>query len=120
MKEHRDYWSDCGQIFFHYGKGYGLTSNLLSICLGMEDETNKFFETGELRNNLHSMQRQTLMEILDYRKEQGIGTDIGGASVERAGDHEASRGKSKATRPVTSRERFSLYTPRAKSKSLLG
>ncbi len=73
-KETRDYWSECVQIFFHYGKGYGLTDNLQNICLGNEDDIRRFLETGKLNNELNPIQRQVLSEILDYRKEQGIGT----------------------------------------------
>ena len=32
-KEPRDYWSDCGQIFFHHEKGYGLTDSLRTVAL---------------------------------------------------------------------------------------
>ncbi|MFC1874861.1 helix-turn-helix transcriptional regulator [Chloroflexota bacterium] len=72
-KEPRDYWSECRQIFFHYGKGYGLTDHPRNICLGNEDDIRKFFETGKLNNEFNPIQRQVLSGILDYRKEQGIG-----------------------------------------------
>jgi len=66
-KEQRDYWSDCGQIFFHYGKDYGLTPDLRSICLGEEEDIKKIFDTGELNSKLNPTQRQVLMGILEYR-----------------------------------------------------
>ena len=33
-KETRDYWSEGGQIFFHYGKAYGVAPDLTTACLG--------------------------------------------------------------------------------------
>ena len=65
MGEVRNYRSDCGQVFFCDGKRYGLTDTLQTICLGKEDDIKKFFETGELNNELHPTQRQLLNEILD-------------------------------------------------------
>ncbi len=116
-KEQRDYWSDCVHIYFHYGKGYGVTEKLQNICLGKEEDIKKFFETGELSNELNPSQRQVLNGILDYRKEQGIG-NIGTTSVEREGNHGASRCKPKATRPFTPRKRLPLRPSRTKGKSL--
>jgi hypothetical protein len=114
----KDNWSECGQVFFHYGVGYGITKDLKNIYLGSEEDINHYFETGELNNQLNTKQKALLEEILEYRKEQGIGTDVGRPSVERTGDHGASRHKSKAIRSVTSRKRPPLRSPRAKSKSL--
>ena len=37
-KEIKDYWGDCGQVFFCGGKGFGLTDTLQTICLGNEDD----------------------------------------------------------------------------------
>lgn len=68
-KETRDYWSDYGQIFFHYGKGYGLTPELKTICLGREEDIKKFFDTGELNNQLNLTQRQVLRQVFEYRQE---------------------------------------------------
>ena len=120
-KEPKDYWSECGQVFFHYGKGYGLTDSLQTICLGNEDDIKKFFQTGELNNELTPTQRQVLTGILDYRKEQGIGTtDTRATDMERAGDNGASRHKPKATRLPTVRKRLPLRPSRSKSKGLSG
>jgi hypothetical protein len=113
-----DHWSECGQVFFHYGVGYGITKDLKNIPLGSEEDIKHNFETGELSNQINDKQKALLEEILDYRKERGIGTDIGRTGVERAGDHGASRGKSKAIRSFASRKRLPLRSPRAKSKSL--
>ena len=120
-KEPRDHWSECGQIFFHYGKGYGLTDILQTICLGNEEDIKRFFESGELNNELNPTQRQVLNGILDYRKEQGIGTtDTRAANMERAGNNGASRHKPKATRLLTPRKRLPLRPSRTKAKSLSG
>jgi len=115
---YRDYWSECGQVFFCGGKGFGLTDALQSICLGSEDSIKKFFETGELNNELRPSQRQVLNGILDYRKEQGIGTNTGAANMERAGNNGASRHKPKATRLLASRKRLPMRPSRTKGKSL--
>ena len=118
-KEIKDYWSECGQIFFYSGKGYGLTDRLQTICLGGEDNIKKFLDTGELKNELNQFQRQVLNTILDYRKEQGIGTtDTRAAYMERAGNNGASRHKPKAVRLFTSRKRLPLRPSRTKGKSL--
>jgi hypothetical protein len=66
----KDYWSDCGQIFFTGSFSWGLTDQLSNICLGSEDDIKKFFETGELNNGLYPIRRQILNRILDYRKER--------------------------------------------------
>ena len=80
----RNYWSDYGEVFFCDGKGYGLTDTLQTICLGTADDIKKFFETGELNNELNPTRRRVLNGILDYRKEQGIGTtDTGTADMKR-------------------------------------
>ena len=118
-KEHKYYCSECGQVFFCDGKGFGLTDTLQAICLGKEDDINKFFETGELNNGFNPTQRQVLMAILEYRKEQGIGTtDTRAADMERAGNNGTFRHKPKATRLPTPRKRLPLCPSRAKGKSL--
>ena len=120
-KEKRDYWSDCGQVFFHYRRGYGLTDTLRIICLGNEDDITKFFETGELNNDLHPTRRQVLNGILDSRKENGSGqSDTRAADMERAGNNGASRHKPKATRLLTPRKRLPMRPSRTKVKSLSG
>lgn len=120
-KESKDYWSKCGQIFFHYGKGYGLTDSLQTICLGNEDDIRKFLDTGKLNKELTPTQRRVLIGILDYRKEQGIGTTATRATdMERAGDNGASRCKPKAARLPTVRKRLPLRPSRSKSKGLSG
>ncbi len=117
----KDYWSDCVLIFFTGGFGWGLTDKLDNICLGKEDDIKKFFKTRELNNKLHPIQREVLNQILDYRKEQGIGTtDTRAAGMERAGNNGTSRRKPKAVRLPTPRKRLPLRPSRTKSKSLSG
>ena len=116
-KKPKDYWSECGQVFFHYGVGYGLTKELKNIPLGSEEDIKKYFETGELNDKLKPKQKELLTEILDYRKEQGIG-NIRTTGMERAGNHGPTRRKKRATRQIASRKKLSLRSPQQKSKSL--
>ena len=118
-KSSKLYWSECGQICFVDGKGYGLTPELRPICLGEEVDIRKFFDTGELNGKLNPTQRQVLTGILEYRQEEGIGTtDTRTADMERAGDNGASRRKPKTTRLLAPRKRLPLRSSRTKSKSL--
>ena len=120
-REPKDYWSDCGQIFFTGGKGHGLTDTLQTICLGNESDIKKYLDTGELNDNFNPTQRQVLAQIIEYRKEEGIGTTATrAAGMERAGNDGASRHKPKATRPLEARKRLPLRPPRTKNKSLSG
>ena len=66
-----DHWSDCGQVFFHYGKGYALTEDLRSICLGREEDILKAFETGRTNENHTPLQREVISGIIE--KEDGLG-----------------------------------------------
>ena len=119
MGDARNYESDCGQIVLCYGKECGQTGTVQTICLGNEDDIEKFLDTGELNNELNPTQRQVLNGILDYRKEQGIGaTDTGATGMERAGNNGTSRRYQKATRLLTARKRLPLRPPRTKGKSL--
>ena len=109
QKEPKGRWSDCGQIFFCDGKGYGLTEGLRTICLGKKDDIEKFFSTGEINKALTPTQIEVLTQIKDYRKEEGYGQpDTGGTGMERAANYGAVRGKQKTTRSLASRKRFPL------------
>jgi len=72
-REPRDYWSDCGQVFFHYGKGYGLIPELRSICLGEEQDILNALSSGKIKEDLTPLQRQVLVSIMEYRKELNSG-----------------------------------------------
>jgi len=74
VTETKTYWSECGQVFLGGGYGWGITSNLQNVCLGKEEDIKKFFDTEQLNSNLTPIQRQVLNGILEYRKEEGIGT----------------------------------------------
>lgn len=118
-KETRDYWSECRQIFFHYGIGYGITPELKTVPLGKEEDIQKALNSGGLNSDLTSLQKQVLVSIMEYRKEEGIGTTATrGTDMERAGDNGTSRRKPKAIRLLTLRKRLSLRPPRTKNKSL--
>ncbi|MCL0065770.1 hypothetical protein M1N79_02655 [Dehalococcoidia bacterium] len=67
--ESKDSWSDCGQLFFTGGKGYGLTPDGRTICLGNRDNILTAFNTGEPGPGFMPLQRQVLMSIIEYRKE---------------------------------------------------
>lgn len=69
----KDYWSDCGQVFFTGGNGYGLNENLRMVCLGAESDILNFFKTGKLTEDLDPDQRRVLLGIREYRQEEGIG-----------------------------------------------
>jgi len=60
-KKPKDYWSECGQIFFHYGAGDGLTSELKNIPLGSEEDIKKYFETGKLSDQLQGASKVSSM-----------------------------------------------------------
>ncbi len=118
-KGHKDYWSECGQICFVDGKGYGLTPELKSICLGDEQDILNALSSGQIKEGLVPLPRQVLASIIEYRKEEGIGTtNTGTADMERAGNNGTSGRKPKAVRLLTSRKRLPLRPPRTKNKSL--
>ena len=120
-KEPRDYRSECGQIFFHYGKGYGSTDTLRTICLGDEDDIKKFLETGESADEFSPSQLRVLEQIRIYREEEGVGqSNVRAADMERGIGNGASRRKPKATRLLTPRKRLPLRPSRTKGKSLSG
>ncbi len=117
-KDHKDYWSDDGQICFVDGKGYSLTPELRSICLGDEQDILNALNGGEIKEDL-TLQRQVLASIIKYRKEEGIGqSDTRTADMERAGNFGASKHKPKAVRLLTPRKRLPLRPSRTKGKSL--
>ena len=119
QSETRDYWSDCGQVYFLDGYGWGLTEKCQRIGLGKEEDILKFFATSEMTDNLHPQQKEALNWILEYRKEEGLGeSTTGTAGMERTGNNGAFRRKPKATRLLASRKRLPLRLSRTKNKSL--
>ena len=115
----KDYWSECEQVFFLDGWGWGSTEKGQRICLGREEDILRFFKTGELNGDLHPRQKEELKWILEYRKEEGFGeSNTRTAGLERKGNNGAIGRKPKATRSLTSRQRIPLRPPRTKNKSL--
>ena len=77
QSETRDYWSECGQVFFLDGYGWGFTEKGPRICLGREEDILRFFKTGQLNGDLYPKQKEELSWVLEYRKEQGYGEQSG-------------------------------------------
>ena len=69
----KEYWSDCNQVYFLDGWGWGFTEKGQRICLGKEEDILRFFEVRQLNGHLHPEQKDALNWILQYRKEQGYG-----------------------------------------------
>ena len=114
--EANDHWDESGQIFFHYGNGYGVTENLQNVCLGSEESIKSALNGGKINPNLMPLERRALEQIIDYRKEQGYGNtepDMVGASP-----NGTSRGKQKAIRRSSPRERLTLRSSKSKGKGL--
>jgi hypothetical protein len=117
----REYWSECNQVYFLDGYGWGLTDKCQRICLGKEKDVLNFLETGILNGNFHPKQKEILNWILEYRKDAGYGeSDTGTANMERGGNNGASRDKSKPTRLSKTRKRLPLRSFRSKNKNLSG
>jgi hypothetical protein len=119
-RELRDHWSEDGQIFYTYGKGYGLNEKLDTICLGLEEDIAEYLATGEFGEHFNPVQRKILEGILEYRKELGIGAahTSGAAGLGRRVHNGASGRQSKAARLLKKRERLPLRPPRAKNQGL--
>ena len=117
MNEVKDRWSDCEQVFFCNGWGWGLTQDLQSVCLGKEEDVQLELDTGELKPDLNTLQRQILSGILEYRKENGIGTGennmVGGGSNGIVGN------KQKRIGHTASRQRLTMRASKQKNKGLL-
>lgn len=64
----RDYWDDTGQIFFTGSKGFGLTSDLATVCLGAESEVLTFLNGGALPREIN----RAAVEVLEWIKELKI------------------------------------------------
>lgn len=114
--EPKDSWSEDGQIFFHYGRGYGVRDNLQPICLGEEDDIKKSFETSELSNELNPSQRQVLRQI-QFRREQEIG--VRETDMVRAGNDGIAGGKQKTASQTTKGKRLALRSSHKKYHHLL-
>jgi hypothetical protein len=119
-RESRDHWSEDDQIFYTYGKGYGLTDKLETVCLGTEEDIEEYLATGEFDEHFNPIQRKILTGILEYRKELGIGPEhiTGAAGLEREGHDGLIGRKPKTARLSKKRERLPLRPPRTKDSGL--
>jgi len=110
-------WSDCGQVYFTGGKGFGLSDELQTIDLGAEESIKKFLQVGEMPEDTSPLQRIVLRQIAEYRRElYGIGEDdLVGGSV-----NGTSRGGNKKPDEVSpKRKRTALRLSHQKHKTLL-
>ena len=82
-----------------------------------EEDIKKFFAIGEFNPELPPVQRQILSEILELRKEQGIGISEG--DMVGASNDGASGSKQKTVRQSTPRKGLTLRASKQKSKGLL-
>lgn len=106
-------WSDCGQIFFYSDGAFGLDENLRTVYLGDKDAINQILQSGELNDKLNTIQRQVMVDILEYRKEQS-GEDIGAGGLERTRPMRITGRKQKAIRQFKARKGLPLHPIRAK------
>jgi hypothetical protein len=98
-EQKKSYWSECGQIFFIDGYGYGLTPDLHTLSLGKQPDIEEYLSTGEFKVDLLPVQKQILMEERNgIREDSMVGTESARATWRRK----------KNPQPLTSRKRFSL------------
>ncbi len=103
----RDYWSDCSQVYFLDGYGWGITEKGGRICLGLEEDILRFFETGELNGKFHQKQEEVLLRITEFRKEEEYGeSTIRTANLVRANNNGGAGANKKAVRLPTARKRL--------------
>ena len=103
-------WSEDGQIFWLDSYGWGLTEDLCTIRLGKEDKVLKFLETGESDLSPDSLEYKTLVQIREYREENGFGKpDIGTTSVERASPMRPTRYRKENIKSIKTRQRASIH-----------
>lgn len=75
-EENKNYWSDCGEVFFTGGMAYGLDVNLRIISLDKEDIIAQALKTNTVPKGLNPIQREALEWVINYRKENGFGEQI--------------------------------------------
>lgn len=111
-KEHRDYWSDCGQVFFTGGVGHGLTPELKTIPLGYEADIHEAFRTGKLPDYLKPVQHEVLVEILEYRMEvlgSARGVEVKRPSAVRSRPSGAVKRRAARIRHAAKRKRITIH-----------
>ncbi len=68
-RQDTDRWSDCGQVQFIDGRGYGITAKGQTVDLGKEEDILRTFTTGEIVSDLCPDRAVVLQGILEYRQE---------------------------------------------------
>jgi hypothetical protein len=111
-KETKSYWSDCAQVFFDSGYGWGVMEDGRTICLGNENAILEAFQTGKLDSELSPLQRAHLGKILECREAEGFGTREG--DMVGAGHDGTARRKQKATRKLDKKQRLALRSAHKK------
>lgn len=101
-------WSDCGQIFFIDGYGYGLKPNLTTIYLGEEADIGEMLKTGKVWDATPPIRKQVLNDILEYRKELELG-NTGTTDMERDGTSGTSRHREENIRQIKKRGRVPIH-----------
>lgn len=71
----RDYWDDTGQIFFTGNQGFGVTPELINICLGNEFEIQVYLKGGNLPRNINQEAITELQRVKEIQ-ESGINGTI--------------------------------------------
>ncbi|MFC1932653.1 hypothetical protein ACFLXU_03355 [Chloroflexota bacterium] len=107
------YWSDDEQIYFVDGKGYGLTPELKSICLGDEQDILNTLNGGKIKEDLTPLQRQVLVSIMEYRKELNSGkseANIRKPSSIRSKSARTLKRRAASPRQSASRKRVPLHS----------
>lgn len=119
-KEHKDFWSEDGQVFFHYGKGYGLTKELRTICLGSEEDIKRYLNAGDNGDKFTTAQLGVLEQIRIYREEEGYGesSGLGESGLERAADNGLARRKQDTVRQSKTKQRLPMRQARATVKGV--
>jgi hypothetical protein len=105
------YWSDCGQVQFIDGRGYGIDVTGRTLDIGREADILKAFATGEIASDLCLDRAKILKGILKYRKELTDGDTkhrTGKASLERGRFTRPLRADTAAARPPPAHARFPL------------
>jgi len=77
-EQNRDYWDSTGQIFFTGGKGYGLSQDLKTVCLGREHDILSYLAGG----NMPAETSQVTIELLQKIKELKAKGDLENARSE--------------------------------------
>jgi len=109
--EANDHWSDCAQIFYHYGKGYSVADTLQSVCLGNEVDIVKASNTGEVNYPLTDIEHRTLMQVIEYRKELARGEpDIKKPSPVRSRPAGAIKHRANNLRQAPQRKRIPVHS----------